>query len=1330
MLLRKSSRLLNSPCSSSSSLAQPQGTWTSSSPSVAQGDAEMGSLPASGAPDVLDLSSSEDGGGSDSGSDFEDTLRKGGKRGTRTPLSCTLTAKRPRKDASRDGDSLAERNPEPSNLFEVVRLAKSAMESVVDDWLESYKQNKEAGFLELVNFFIRSCGCKGVVTPEMFRKQQNSEIIQQLTEQFDEDSAEYPLVLTTQPWRKFQAGFCELVTVLVRRCQYSIIYDEYLMDTLISLLTGLSDSQVRAFRHTSTLAAMKLMTSLVRVALGVSLHKDNNQRQYEAERSKGPSRRATDKLEALLEKRRELQEQQEEIENMMNAIFKGVFVHRYRDLVPEIRAICIEEMGNWMQSYSASFLTDSYLKYIGWTLHDKQREVRLKCLKALQGLYRSREMAARMELFTSRFKGRMVSMVLDKEPDVGVEAIKLLTLILQNMEEMLTDEDCEAVYPVVYASNRALAAAAGEFLYKKQFDLDWEAGKEKGRRGGSRDFFRLLLSFFIESELHEHAAYLVDSLWDCAAPLLKDWDGLTHLLLEESPEEAGWGDQQENALIEILVSSMRQATEGKPPVGRGPGKKVLSARERKAQEDDREKLTQYLIPLLPQLLAKFSADAEKVALLLAAPRYFNLSLYSSGRLEKYLEQLLAQLREVVEKHTGQEVLEAAARALYVLCNPEFTFYSRVDLARSRLVDTLADKFQQEVSELLQASYLDEDEVYSMAATLKRISILHNAHDLTPWQLYEPCSRLLQQAVDTGEVPKQVVIPTMTCLHFGILWELARVSGTIPVQKELLALKRKVASFCSLCQSCLSDVDSRVQEQAFVLLSDLLLVFSPQLAQGEREVLELLVYRPEVALQSQLAGFLMDHVFNHAELVDSDEEDSEGKIERLHQRRNLLAGFCKLIIYNVLELSAASDVFKHYAKFYKDYGDIIKETLSRARQIDRDEWARTLLLSLQQLLTELLLQQGPEAVYGKAFLEIRDLARRFSVFFGLHQLHNRQALVALHKAGIKFAFQEPEPSGSELGPLNLPFLEVLSEFSPRLLRPDKKLLLSYLEQTCQARLSPQQRGKRWNSLLMYRRSLRSLDDMGSNASRIAAPRPRRRPSSAAKRRHLDDSSERGDSSLPLSSRLETPMLTSTALKRGHQLGSPAQLQEEEGSESDFVQSQPWFSSQRSRESPGRQQQLLVPWRTSRLGLGSRMDRLSLMEEEEMVIQAESSDEEDAQGLDMVRGTLALLRREGLLVMCRGPVSPGLTAAGPLHAAWLGMTLTGAASSGVSRAWPPHSCFPWGALHLAARTLAGLLVAGGALRHWCLPLQPLIRSHSSQGEQFRDLFDSTILGIEDP
>ncbi|NWZ60640.1 STAG3 protein, partial [Haliaeetus albicilla] len=312
------------------------------------------------------------------------------------------------------------------------------------------------------------------------------------------------------------------------------------------------------------------------------------------------------------------------------------------------------------------------------------------------------------------------------------------------------------------------------------------------------------------------------------------------------------------------------------------------------------------------------------------------------------------------------------------------------------------------------------------------------------------------------------------------------------QEQLQSLKTRVTSFCSLCQSCLSDVDAGVREQAFMVLSDLLLVFGPQLPRDGREALAPLVLLPDAGLQSQLAAFLMDHVFHHAcsheEL--SAMEDSENHIEELHQRRVLLAGFCKLIIYDVLELSAASDVFKHYAKvggtqeacpagpatawghqalspppqFYSDYGDIIKETLNCTRQIDRQQWARTLLLSLQQqLMTELLLQQGPEIRAAEAFLEIRDLARRFSLLFSLQQLRNRPALLSMHKCeglgglggrgarpglsllphpsalareGIQFAFQEPPGPGPGLPPLNLPFLEVLSEFSPRLLRPDK------------------------------------------------------------------------------------------------------------------------------------------------------------------------------------------------------------------------------------------------------------------------------------------------------
>lgn len=52
--------------------------------------------------------------------------------------------------------------------------------------------------------------------------------------------------------------------------------------------------------------AMKLMTALVNVALNLSIHQDNTQRQYEAERNKMIGKRANERLELLLQKRKEV----------------------------------------------------------------------------------------------------------------------------------------------------------------------------------------------------------------------------------------------------------------------------------------------------------------------------------------------------------------------------------------------------------------------------------------------------------------------------------------------------------------------------------------------------------------------------------------------------------------------------------------------------------------------------------------------------------------------------------------------------------------------------------------------------------------------------------------------------------------------------------------------------------------------------------------------------------------------------------------------------------------------------------------------------------------
>ncbi|XP_057877865.1 cohesin subunit SA-3-like [Melospiza georgiana] len=108
---------------------------------------------------------------------------------------------------------------------QAVFSGKVATETLVDEWLKRYQRDKEDAFLELLNFIVRSCGCKGVVTSEMFLELQNSEIIQRLAETFLQDSPEFPVSTPSRRWRRFRVGFCELLAVLVLRGQHQELQD-------------------------------------------------------------------------------------------------------------------------------------------------------------------------------------------------------------------------------------------------------------------------------------------------------------------------------------------------------------------------------------------------------------------------------------------------------------------------------------------------------------------------------------------------------------------------------------------------------------------------------------------------------------------------------------------------------------------------------------------------------------------------------------------------------------------------------------------------------------------------------------------------------------------------------------------------------------------------------------------------------------------------------------------------------------------------------------------------------------------------------------------------
>ena len=187
-------------------------------------------------PDVPDIPSEKEKPAekADKKADTGEGLRRRGRPGRKQVTTTTTTTTAP-------AEVLSE---EDTDLYSTIRNGRASLPQVVDDWIDRYKDNRDSSLLRLMQFFINAAGCKGKITPHMQATMEHAEIIRRMTEEFDEESGEYPLIQSGQQWKKFRNNFCDFVQVLVKQCQYSIIYDQYLMDNVISLLTGLSDSQV------------------------------------------------------------------------------------------------------------------------------------------------------------------------------------------------------------------------------------------------------------------------------------------------------------------------------------------------------------------------------------------------------------------------------------------------------------------------------------------------------------------------------------------------------------------------------------------------------------------------------------------------------------------------------------------------------------------------------------------------------------------------------------------------------------------------------------------------------------------------------------------------------------------------------------------------------------------------------------------------------------------------------------------------------------------------------------------------------------------------------
>ena len=400
----------------------------------------------------------------------------------------------------------------------------AALQSTAEDFLDALSQDPGPAQAEIINCVLRACGCNDSVDADQvvdydgivdvldtFTEGLKQVRIKQIYNNnfffntLQENSPIYPLTSKFPAFKRFRASLSELIErIVLAAAELGFLYTSDLITTLQAWVVAMSSSQIRSFRHTATVVALEVETALCQVAASVEKEAEILGRQREGERKRKANNKASgvrekdlDAKAAEVRKRRgALAEYLKEIVdgyvNFQCPTFSGVdlrfsvFVHRYRDLDPNIRAECVKSLGSWFTYYPAHFLDAQYLRYVGWVLSDSSTSVRLEAVRTLTAVYAQSEYVGSLTHFTERFKPRLLEMVGgDAELAVRTAVIGVLSAI--DGHGLLEDEERERVCLLVYdAEVRVRRAVAGfvagvwEELAEERITVTGKKGRNKG----------------------------------------------------------------------------------------------------------------------------------------------------------------------------------------------------------------------------------------------------------------------------------------------------------------------------------------------------------------------------------------------------------------------------------------------------------------------------------------------------------------------------------------------------------------------------------------------------------------------------------------------------------------------------------------------------------------------------------------------------------------------------------------------------------------------------------------------------------------------------------
>ncbi|MCO5584888.1 hypothetical protein L7F22_038820 [Adiantum nelumboides] len=912
-----------------------------------------------------------------------------------------------------------------NELFNAIH--DSDLQTIAQEWMALYVQDQPKALSQFLTFVLRSCGSNESIDEVQAMDVDNAvDVLEAIQSKFKEASnPSYPLVSKAPTYRKFRRSTSQLMErIFTAASEADVLDDETLIDTIVAWLGAMSTSKYRAFRHTATALVLMMMGQIARLNKEVRVKFEQLSKQKDAENvNKNPVRHKAlmDQISSVNAKRKLLDTFHKELDEV-------VFIHRYRDSDPTIRADCMEELGRWMLICPEQFLTQNHLRYYAWEMSDENASVRMVVIQGLRAIYLRHPSSNALHLFTQRCLTRMIEIAVgDVDLNVRIAMINTLLHVDQTLE-LDDDEARETLARHIFDTEPKVRAVVARFfanIVEERID---------GAKDETKMRFKQMASFLVQlrgqkddddevSAGTTQTSRALESI--LAVPDCKyEWKSLIELLqmdhsaltgrkrgvhsLNAAQEEYRLEAEEEDALLEcmeVMLRTAKAATDVQATTTRKPA-------DDEQDEDKHALMTQQLMTALPQLLGKYKTEAKRIAKLLALLPQMNLASYLEYQQMAAYETLWDTVIDQFERHTETYVVNSAAEAIASMANTKAlnaVNEEKLLLLRQQVISSLQEAVPS-FEQLLGARSLQYDDVHRLSACTNRLKLLFRRVDLSQdidesgeentnggiWDILLACTqRISLEKEEEGELIENAIV----ILGVYIIWKTnAIVSMDEETEKaaQAEALLTKRQAFLSSCERVLEaptfEYNRSAQRQAFRYMLDVYIIFANLAAIDEerkRADGEVALKLPQ-SLQLSCAASVQDHLANFVakeceRCSPREEEEGEDEFVSLKKEEELafiVSHYVGAIRLGIVDIRKSADVLARYGQMGELYDACLRILIEAIREVGiQDQKPRTACVVLSDTLIKA--QTFSDADEESNFINLAKLLSSCLVVRGAH-----------------------------------------------------------------------------------------------------------------------------------------------------------------------------------------------------------------------------------------------------------------------------------------------------------------------------------------------------------